>query len=880
MTSPVKPRRRRRPALSLPAILALVLLAFGVGIGVGGWLRTPSAVTPAAPHTPTPVPPTPTAPASPTPTAPELGAAPGAGAVLETLYLDVAPDDVARIEAKRQEALERWILLASDADFVPGTVRWRGETLPVELRLKGDWADHFAHDKWSFRIHTEGDAYLDGMRVFSLQDPGTRTYLNEWLFLHDLRAQGVLAVDYDFVRVVLNGEYQGIYALEEGFAKELLESQGRREGVVLRYAEDLLWTYWAAYEDDLVTPRGVTDFYLIDEFQSGRVNEDPALAAQRDAAVGMLRALWTGERSPAEVFDVDALATYLALSDVWGAQHAQAWHNLRYYYDPIAARLEPVAFDTQPLAEEVPVDLRHLRGLQWVVEWGDAALQRAYVRHLWAYSQPGYLAQVHERFGARFAALRAALAPEFGTTDEGQAATEDPLAPPWDHLARRQAALRELLTPLQMTYAYRPAEAPTDTLTLDVGNLLDFPVEIVGVEVGDAWLPARPGWAESGTLDLDDALVLPPLARDAAFIDYVRLRVPAASEAPIRLTTRLWPLTRTVTQPVSLVYAPPLPAGPRPAPPSLEDVLARHPYLRLAEEDRTLTLPAGTWVVSGSLVLPQGVGLRLGPGTTLRFGPESYLLARGPLIFEGAADRPVTLAPQRETWRGVLVLDAGATSRWRHVVVQDTDAIDRAGWSLTGGVTFYRSPVQARHVLFQGSQAEDALNIVHTSFELVDSEFTRTRSDAFDGDFVRGSVTRCAFYALGADGIDVSGADVRVRDVRMADVGDKALSVGEASHLVAEGLVLTDVGFGVVAKDLSQVTITQVAVRRARRAALAAYIKKPAYGPATLTARDVTFEDVPAERHTLVQTGSWIDLEGRRIWGEDVDVEALYETRR
>jgi hypothetical protein len=240
----------------------------------------------------------------------------------------------------------------------------------------------------------------------------------------------------------------------------------------------------------------------------------------------------------------------------------------------------------------------------------------------------------------------------------------------------------------------------------------------------------------------------------------------------------------------------------------------------------------------------------------------------------------VTLAPQRETWRGVLVLDAGATSRWRHVVVQDTDAIDRAGWSLTGGVTFYRSPVQARHVLFQGSQAEDALNIVHTSFELVDSEFTRTRSDAFDGDFVQGSVTRCAFYALGADGIDVSGADVRVRDVRMADVGDKALSVGEASHLVAEGLVLTDVGFGVVAKDLSQVTITQVAVRRARRAALAAYIKKPAYGPATLTARDVTFEDVPAERHTLVQTGSWIDLEGRRIWGEDVDVEALYETRR
>jgi len=62
-----------------------------------------------------------------------------------------------------------------------------------------------------------------------------------------------------------------------------------------------------------------------------------------------------------------------------------------------------------------------------------------------------------------------------------------------------------------------------------------------------------------------------------------------------------------------------------------------------------------------------------------------------------------------------------------------------------------------------------------------------------------------------------------------------------------------------------------------RIAGLAAYIKKPSYGPASITVERITFVDLPDEQRTLVQTGSWIDLDGARIWGVDVDVAALYE---
>ena len=870
----------RRPGVPrLPVLMTLVILAFVAG-AISARLVWPATGTPAsslAVVTASPIPPTATLPATPTPTTPDIDGA------LPTLYIDIAPDDFARIAARREEALEQWILLASDADFVPATVRLgRGDPVPVRLRLKGDWADHFARDKWSYRVEVQGDHALLGMRVFSLQDPSTRTYLNEWLFLENLREEGVLAVGYRFVQVVQNGRAMGIYALEEGFSKELLESQGRREGVILRYDEDLLWRYWVAYLDDAVVPRGVMDFHLIDEFQSGKVRSDPLLSAQRTVAIGRWRAWEEGKLPTSQVFDLPTLAKFLALADVWGAKHALRWHNLRFYYNPITTRLEPIAFDTQALEGGAEVVSSELSGLQWALARGDSHLQRAYVQELWHFSQPDYLEKIQSRLGADFEALRAALMSEFG--GQRTPAGAEVLAPPWAVLAQRQAALREMLSPIQTVYAYLPADAPTTTLQIDAGNLMDLPVEVVGVQVGEAWFPAT---RISSTLRASaDALVLPPLPAQATVMPYARLYVPVALPQPTppadlptpSLVTRIWGLTQTVTQPVALSYPASLISGPMPAPPTLEAVLAQHPYLEVVDtEEPMLMIPPGTWEVSESLILPEGYGLRLEPGTTLRFAPQAFLLAHGgPLLFEGQEDAPIVLRPSEEVWRGVVVLGADIPSVWRHVVVENTDVITTPGWTLTGGITFYESPVRIQSSRLLGMRTEDGINVVRTRFEIVDTEFAAMASDALDADFCQGVIERSLFYDVGADGLDVSGSTVYVRDVQMHNVGDKGISVGEASSLTGEHLEIIGASFGVVSKDLSRVVLRDVTIAEVRVAGLAAYTKKPAYGPASIEAQGVTFVDVPAERRTLVQTHSWIDLEHTRIWGEDVDVEALY----
>lgn len=860
----------------LSLLSVLLVLAFGAGFLAAWLLLTPPAPHP-TPVAPSPITPSPTPPPTPTATSPEQGD------TLETLYLDIAPHDLARIAAKREEALELGILLASDADYVPATIRFRGAEIAVKVRLKGDWIDHFAYEKWSFRVSVRGEGGILGMREFALQDPSTRGFLNEWAYLANLRREGVLVVRYHFLHVVLNGRYMGIYALEESFARELFEAQERREGLILRYSEDLLWEYRAFYDDQTMPP-SIERFYLIDEFQAGRIGRDPALAAQRDAAVGLLRGLWTGERSAGEVFDLELMGRFLALSDLWNSEHALIWHNLRYYYNPITARLEPVVFDAQPLPDYLDPNLVGLRqDFHYDPFYHSPELQAAYVRALAEFAQPGYVDELEAELGPEFDALRAALLAEFG---------EEHLTPPWDELRRRQGLLREMLDPYRTTYAH-VRQASDETVEIEVGNLLDLPLEIVGIQVNGALVPARADWAAPESAELlvpppaaaPQALILRALADEATFLSYVTLRIPRAelglaegSDLPaLTLITQLWGMSDTHTEPIAPRYPPVLTDGPLPPTPTLEEALALHPFLQPVAGEAMLRVPSGTWEVDGDLILPEGWGLRLEGGTTLLFGTDHFLLARGPLDFAGSADAPIRLAPTGAQWHGVVVLQASAPSTWRYVTVERAAPVDRDGWTLTGGVTFYQSPIHLDHCRILDSPGEDGINVVRTDFTFRDSEFAHAASDAFDADFADGLIERCVFYDTGGDGVDISGSQVQVTSARFLDIGDKGLSVGEASRLTGNDLYFENVGFAVVSKDLSQATVENATVVNARVAGLAAYIKKPTYGPATVSASEVTFIDTPAERQTLVQTGSWIDLNGVRVWGTEVDVEALYQ---
>jgi hypothetical protein len=315
---------------------------------------------------------------------------------------------------------------------------------------------------------------------------------------------------------------------------------------------------------------------------------------------------------------------------------------------------------------------------------------------------------------------------------------------------------------------------------------------------------------------------------------------------------------------------PPLPQ------PTLEETLARHTFLRPDSQAGWLVTKPGSFDVAGSMVVPEGVGLRIGPGTTLRFGRRDMLLAHGPLEFLGDAESPIVLEARGATWGGVVQLGNDTAVHWSHVIVRNTTAPAIPGWGVTGGVTFRGADLRLEDCVFEGSRAEDALNLVHSRISLLRVAISDDDTDAIDADFCQGRIEGVDIVKAQGDGIDVSGSQIEIEDVSLRDIRDKAISVGEGSDALIRRLRVSECGIGVASKDRSLVRVEDSTFSGVGHAALMAFVKKPHYGPAELEASRVHIENAP--REAVVQLGSRLSLNGRTVEPETLDVDALYDS--
>ena len=144
--------------------------------------------------------------------------------------------------------------------------------------------------------------------------------------------------------------------------------------------------------------------------------------------------------------------------------------------------------------------------------------------------------------------------------------------------------------------------------------------------------------------------------------------------------------------------ASPLPALDLPPAPSVEEALARYPFLQPAckgaEPLDFLQVRPGTWHVEGDLVLPEGVGLWADEAFTLCFERDAVLLIRGPLALHGPEGGSIRLLPAEDHWGGMVVLGTEGQDQavLRNVEVRGARGIQRGNWKTHGGVTFVDIP--------------------------------------------------------------------------------------------------------------------------------------------------------------------------------------------
>jgi hypothetical protein len=245
------------------------------------------------------------------------------------LSIDIKFKYLHRLHETRNAALRSGVLSVSADDLVPASVDVEGRTVPVALRLTGDRTDLLEGEKWPLRIEVRGDGHVFGMRRFDLMPPELRGFQLEHLFLEHLEREGVLAPRFVFVDVRVNGKGLGLMALGESFAEELLVRQQRRDGPMLRMVNP----------PDGTGPAGASE---IAPLRPRHIARSRKLSRGLKTATGLMQAALAGSLRAGDVFDPDLTGRFLAVAELWGAQHALGWRNLRFYFNPLTAKLEPI----------------------------------------------------------------------------------------------------------------------------------------------------------------------------------------------------------------------------------------------------------------------------------------------------------------------------------------------------------------------------------------------------------------------------------------------------------------------------------------------------------------------------------------------------------
>lgn len=485
--------------------LALLILVFSVGLFLGerGLLRSLDNAVPAG--------------------LPFDGN--GGNGRLPVLAVDMPFANYNRILAQREAARAAGVIVTTEADFVPATIRSPNGSLPIRLRLQQGTAAHLGdNEKWSFEVQMRDGHRLLNIQHFYLLDPAANNWLNEWAFAQSLRREGILAPRYHFVHFLFNGNDWGIYAVQEAAGQDLIASQNRPEGVIVEFDTARWWQSLAHFEGNvhaaMADPVIALAAPALQNFEiglaAGAVNGDDDWAlAQAETAIGRMGAWQRGQLDSAAVFDVARYGRFLALVDLWGAIGATSPVNLRLYYNAQSGLLEPVGYNGNPLSSEARISPDSL--------YHDLAFQTAYIEAASRLSQPGYLQELQAELGAELQQLQTMLGVEVD------------LDLPWQELDERQEQMRRSLNPVQPVLARLSAPEPAilPVIQVDVANALNLPLEIVGFDVGGAaFLDVDPAWIQGDATNWlvgDDAGRVILRARDGRRqAGYVRFHLPLA----------------------------------------------------------------------------------------------------------------------------------------------------------------------------------------------------------------------------------------------------------------------------------------------------------------------------------------------------------------
>ncbi|MEZ4805957.1 MAG: CotH kinase family protein [Flavobacteriales bacterium] len=738
------------------------------------------------------------------------------------LSIHVGDLELERLQNVVNEARERGVILPEGNEYVSAELTSNGKTFKARVRIKGKMTDHVKGDKWSFRVIAKKDGGFLGMRRFSLQHPGTRNYLYEWVHQRLMRGEGIVALRYGFIRLEFNGEDRGIYAYEEHFGPELLEHNARVDGPLFRFDPGLFWQHrlnemeGVRYDE----PFAAYQAAAVDAYGTGAISKDPKATRDLEEAVALMNAFRNAELPASQVFDADRVARRLALLDVLGGHRSLDWSDAKFYYDPVLRRIEPVAYESFSAHP-----IRTIAGAyQWAgrtdpsqdlhTAWfNDPVLFKAYIHHLERFSRATY---IDSALHALAPALDTASATVYGEFPYKELDASTYYA--------NQRIIRQVLNDPKGFHAYRDGREG-DTLSISAVPIGSLPIEIHGIRFGDA----DPTPVIGGTI-----LPIRQVGKPGVPATF-RFLMPAGPDENMDLSVVYSVLGASVRKeekvlPFRLLDG----VGVSPVAGTPRSDLRALPFLSFSDDHRTILLKSGEWTIDKDLVIPAGLVVKGVAPLKLVLKEGARIISSSPVLLQGTDEAPITIAAPEGGSSRVVLMGNGGRSEWGYVHLEGPEK----GMSGTGAMLLIDGVGLIMDHCRVTSMADGGMITAVRAELRMDRCMVTGGRDQLASAFSTVVLDHCSFSGASDDCIVARGGALRIVRTQLLNVKGIGLKLNTSAMATLDLAEVQAAGKGIEVKEGSVLTVKESRIH-AQGAGVEVAREEMRYGPSIVDLQQV-----------------------------------------
>jgi len=764
----------------------------------------------------------------------------------EKLNLDINFKYILKLENLREQSLKEGSLPPRDMlpkiklDIIHQNKKFSGDA-----RLKGDRIIHFEKKKnTSYKIELDRDNYLFGVKKFSLQKPIVRNYVHEWIFLKLAGDFDLIRLTYKFIYLNRNGENLGLFVFEEGFGKELIERNKRRDGPIFGLNEDLNFTN--------INP--VFEIYN-KKFWERDENKKIKLAASEKLKLFFENKLYTKD-----VFDLEKWASYFAIIDLTGTWHGALLKSVKFYYNPLSGLFEPIPFDghrfkpnynryNQSYDNKLVIDFVNnlseqdrKTGLGWIESFFykngnlDKHFYNLYSKNLFKISSPSYIQNFLDQNLTEINKINSHIYKDsFLYHDQSSG-----MGIYYFSLDDFHYQAKNIRDKLNIEGGLQILENKKESKYLIKDYFNSYAPLKVNKLICSKSLEIKEFVLENLINNFSETIIEIPYKnyKNCNQLGIVNL---------LNNKEYLYPIDYINSHDNQISFK------------DKNSLNYNDFFYKKAEK---LYLKKNEVVIDKDVFIPENLEVVIEEGQRLYLINEAFIFSKSPIKIGGNNSSTLVSGYENNLGGGIIVDRANNISIIKNTNFRYLKGLPQNKYSeyiILGSINFHETNVNIINSTFNNIYSEDVINIFRSNFVITNSYFENVNSDAIDIDFGKGKILSSKFINIKNDAIDFSGSEALVDEVYFENVNDKLISVGEKSNVIIQNVNGINSRAGIVSKDGS-ITKSKKIIFKNVAIPFAAYQKKKAYEYGFLDVKEYKIENYYLK---------WIKDKDSKILGEN-----------